>query len=143
METKIIVLCGYIKEDKILLLRRKKEPFKSLLGLPGGKMQYGETIEDAGVREFLEETGIKTTCRCIAGINNEILMMQNSESKKFDRVYHLLIFVVELVGKETNWKGSDEGDLEWVSLKDLDSLPLIPSDSVMTKNFFLKNMKIS
>jgi len=44
------------KDDKILLVERKYEPYG--WALPGGFVDYGERVEEAAVRELLEETGI-------------------------------------------------------------------------------------
>ena len=43
-------------EGKILLVRTHK--WSDLLGTPGGKMEYGETMEESFIREFKEETDL-------------------------------------------------------------------------------------
>ncbi|MFI5425343.1 MAG: NUDIX domain-containing protein, partial [Nitrososphaerales archaeon] len=40
------------KDDKLLLIRRKNEPFKGLLAIPGGFVNEGEKVEDTAVREM-------------------------------------------------------------------------------------------
>lgn len=53
--------CGAVvfdKQDRLLCIRRLKDPGAGLLGLPGGFVDLGETVEQAVVRETLEETGI-------------------------------------------------------------------------------------
>ena len=45
-------------KDKVLFCKRKKEPFKDRLNFVGGKLEPGETSEDAAYRELQEETGI-------------------------------------------------------------------------------------
>lgn len=43
---------------KVLLVKRKIEPYKGLWSLPGGFVEYGETLENAVRREVNEETGL-------------------------------------------------------------------------------------
>jgi 8-oxo-dGTP diphosphatase len=47
-----------VSNDKILLIKRLSVPFKGFWALPGGKVEPGETIEQAVVRETKEETGL-------------------------------------------------------------------------------------
>jgi ADP-ribose pyrophosphatase YjhB (NUDIX family) len=55
------VVCMIVENNKgqVLAVRRANEPGKGLLGLPGGYHMRGETWQEAGFREVLEETGIK------------------------------------------------------------------------------------
>ncbi len=47
------------QDMQILLIKRKKDPFKGCWALPGGFMDMDETPETAVVRELEEETGLK------------------------------------------------------------------------------------
>ena len=47
---------GYVQ---IAVLNRTKQPHMGSINLPGGKVEDGETFEEAGAREFEEETGLK------------------------------------------------------------------------------------
>ena len=59
-----------IKDGKILLIHRKNGG-NEYYSFPGGGVEKGETIEDACIRELLEETSIKIkicllyTSRCV------------------------------------------------------------------------------
>ena len=50
-----------IRDNEILLIKRKNGPFKDMWALPGGFLDYGEeTLEETAVRELEEETSIIT-----------------------------------------------------------------------------------
>ena len=46
------------ERGRVLLIRRKNEPYKDCYALPGGFMEVGETTEQCARRELKEETGI-------------------------------------------------------------------------------------
>ncbi|MCD6448613.1 MAG: NUDIX hydrolase [Thermoplasmata archaeon] len=68
MKPSIAVDGVLIKGDKILLIRRKNEPFKGKWALPGGFVEYGETVEEAVLREFEEEVGLKARIKKLLGV---------------------------------------------------------------------------
>jgi 8-oxo-dGTP diphosphatase len=48
----------YVKDGKILLLKRSKEPFKGRWHIIGGHVEENETLKEALKREFKEETNL-------------------------------------------------------------------------------------
>lgn len=47
-----------IYNSKVLLVQRATPPYQGLWCIPGGKVQFGETLQQAAEREIHEETGI-------------------------------------------------------------------------------------
>ena len=58
------------KQD-LVLIRRKKPPFRGYLALPGGFVDVGETVENACIREAEEETNIKVKIIKLIGVFSE------------------------------------------------------------------------
>jgi 8-oxo-dGTP diphosphatase len=77
--------------DRLLLIRRAKEPFTDRYALPGGFVDVGETVEAAALRELKEETGIDG---CIEG-----LVGVYSDPARDPRAHNVSVaFLVEAVG---------------------------------------------
>ncbi len=59
-KSKPLVCCFVMgfKDDKVLVNIRKKQPFMDYLGIPGGKLDFGNTTIEQAKKEFLEETGL-------------------------------------------------------------------------------------
>ncbi|HOY30596.1 MAG TPA: NUDIX hydrolase [Bacteroidales bacterium] len=53
-----ILLRKAAPDMKILLIKRRNEPFKDLWALPGGFVEIDEELDDAVIRELQEETGV-------------------------------------------------------------------------------------
>lgn len=50
------VVC--LRDDEVLLIRRGKAPRLGQWSIPGGRMEFGETLHAAALRELKEETGV-------------------------------------------------------------------------------------
>ncbi|USI71582.1 NUDIX hydrolase [Sphingomonas morindae] len=51
-------IAAFIKGESVLLVRRANPPDAGRWGFPGGKIEFGEMIGAAAIRELFEETGI-------------------------------------------------------------------------------------
>ena len=96
-------------KEKVLFCKRKKEPFKGLYNFVGGKVESGETSEEAAYRELQEETGIART---------DIRLF-----RLMDFTYYHMEFVLEIyvgVLNKTVELHEEVNPLEWMSVKDED-----------------------
>jgi len=56
------------KEREIVLIKRKNEPYKGYWALPGGFVEWGETVEQACIREVKEETSLDVKIIDLIGV---------------------------------------------------------------------------
>ena len=57
-----------IRDDHLLLIKRKYDPDAGYWSIPGGHVDLGEKVQDAAEREAFEETGFKVKVSKLAGI---------------------------------------------------------------------------
>jgi 8-oxo-dGTP diphosphatase len=55
-------------EGKVFVLSRGHKPFKRFWCLPGGILEYGETVEHAAIREVREETQMEVMIDRVLGV---------------------------------------------------------------------------
>ena len=66
-------------EQKLLMCRRTKKPYKDMLNFVGGKIEPDETDEEAAYRELFEETGISSDDIILTHIMNFIYHLSGNE----------------------------------------------------------------
>ncbi|SDI66500.1 ADP-ribose pyrophosphatase YjhB, NUDIX family [Bradyrhizobium sp. Rc2d] len=63
----IAVSAAIFRDGKVLLTRRARSPAKGFYSLPGGRVEFGESLHQAVVREVDEETGLAIDIIGLAG----------------------------------------------------------------------------
>lgn len=117
-----------IKESSILLIKRGCEPDKGKWALPGGHIDWDETIEKAVTREVKEETNLDV-------VNARFLAIYSNPSRHPKQML-AAVYLTEVTGSPH--AGSDADDLNYFSLE---SLPenLAFDHKEIIGNYYAKN----
>ena len=101
-------------QNKILLIKRNTIPFKGYWGLPGGRMDAGETIEQTIVREVKEETGLDVE---VVGKIGEYVEKGIKDDVEYE--YYPTCFLVKTLSGEIKKQESEIQDIQLFNLKEL------------------------
>lgn len=117
--------------EKILMIKRGDSPHKGKWALPGGHLEFGEQLEEAGIREVKEETGVIAKITGFISFKNEIII----EGRKR---FHIVLFCFK--GKFVKGKlsvGRDVKDVCWKEPKNMNINEIAPSiiSFLKMKNF--------
>ncbi|MCI2398486.1 NUDIX hydrolase [Aliiroseovarius subalbicans] len=121
----LAALAVVLRGDAVLMVQRGKAPDRGLWGFPGGRVEPGETIARAVIRELAEETGVSATAGPVLG-ETEVIRRDDG------RVTHhyTLIAVACAYGTGEPVAGDDAADARWVPLDDVFDAKLPMSDGV-------------
>jgi phosphoglycolate phosphatase-like HAD superfamily hydrolase/ADP-ribose pyrophosphatase YjhB (NUDIX family) len=116
----IATVGGFIedRDGRILLVRTRK--WSNTFGIPGGKIDYGETMLAAYEREMLEETGLRVT-------DTRFLMIQDSiESKEFIAPRHFLLinYVSRCANPHELRRNYELEEMRWATLDEAAAMNL-------------------
>lgn len=116
----VVELCvGAIVVDdgRLLMVRRGHEPSAGEWSIPGGRVEPGEALPEAVLRELREETGIDGLCGEMVGWVERI-----------DHARHLVIldFAVTTLDPVEPVAGDDADAAEWVDLTEVGERRLVP-----------------
>ena len=100
---------------RLLLIKRGHEPGAGLWSLPGGRIEPGETDQQALVREVLEETGLRVDCGALLGTADL--------PGPGGAVIHVGDYLAVVTGGELA-AGDDAADARWVTAAEMEALPL-------------------
>jgi 8-oxo-dGTP diphosphatase len=105
-----------VDDGRILLIRRGRGPAAGSWSVPGGRVEWGETLAEAVLRELAEETGLEGVCDELIGWVERI----------GDGHHHVILdFRVTVLEADDPVAGDDAAEAAWVSLDDIAGLALV------------------
>jgi 8-oxo-dGTP diphosphatase len=104
------------KNQKILLLKRNKDPFRGMYAGVGGKTEFDEGVGASCIREVKEETGLDVWSIKLRGVIKTIF-------EEHDSSWILFVYTTDDFSGEMTT--CNEGELEWVDIRDVYSKDLI------------------
>lgn len=118
METPVVAVGAVVVRDgELLLVRRGRGPGRGRWSVPGGRVERGETLAAAAIRELAEETGLAGLCGELVGI-----------AERFDEGEHYVIldFRVTVLDDEPAPVAADDADeVAWVAVEQVARRPLV------------------
>ncbi len=105
-----------VRDGELLLIRRRNDPARGRWSLPGGRVEAGELLADALVREVREETGLQIAVGELAGI---LEVPQDTH-------YVILDYFATVEGSSTPLAADDATEARWVALGDVARMDLTP-----------------
>lgn len=114
-----------VEDGRILLVRRGHGPAAGAWSVPGGRVELGETLHEAVVREVAEETGARVVVQRFLGWVERI----DVEEAQVGASTHFVILdfaVVPLDPDAPVVAGDDAAEVAWVGLDELDDYRLAP-----------------
>jgi ADP-ribose pyrophosphatase YjhB (NUDIX family) len=117
-----IVAAGAVvwRGDRVLIVKRGRPPRQDEWSIPGGKVQWGETVEEAIRREVREETGVSIEIVGLIGVVDSLIRDEAGDVIH----HHVLVDFAARAATDALQPGDDVAEAHWVSYASLDDYPM-------------------
>lgn len=110
------------RDDRVLLAARGKPPYEGLFTLPGGRVEPGETLAQAALRELREEVGVEAR---LIGFLQPMEVIDRDPEGRVSRHIVILAHAAFWVSGEPHI-GPEARDVRWVTESEIADLPTTP-----------------
>jgi 8-oxo-dGTP diphosphatase len=112
-----------MRNNQVLLVKRSQPPGEGLWAVPGGRVELGETLQEAVEREVREETGLTVRPRHPVYAFDLI----ERDDKGGIRYHYVIVdLLADYVGGQPN-PDDDACEARWVTFEELRDLPTSPT----------------
>jgi 8-oxo-dGTP diphosphatase len=118
----LAVSAAIVRDGKVLLVRRARQPANGVFSLPGGVVEAGETLIEAVVREIDEETGLTIEPVALAGYRE---VVNRDADNRVERHFVILPFAARWIAGEPTL--NDElSEARWVDPAEISGFATTP-----------------
>ena len=107
------------RDGKVLIASRTAPPAQALFSLPGGVVEIGETLQDAALREVMEEVGVAAE---IVGFVDHAEVIQRESDGSIKRHFVITCFAGRWISGEGH-TSAEAGAVLWVDPDAMGSIP--------------------
>ena len=109
-----------LREGRILLAMRGTPPSEGLFSLPGGKVEIGETLGEAALRELREEVGVEAK---LIGLIAPVEFIERDEKGHIRHHVVIAAHAARWVSGEPQ-TGPEAKEIRWITERDIADLPM-------------------
>lgn len=107
------------RDGKVLIASRTAPPAQALFSLPGGVVEIGETLQEAALREVMEEVGVAAE---IVGFVDHAEVIQRDSDGRIKRHFVITCFAGRWISGEGH-TSAEAGAVLWVDPDAMGSIP--------------------
>lgn len=121
-----------VKEGRVLLVQRGREPMRGKWTLPGGMLELGESLQEGVIREVEEETGLRVEPLELVELLDRIVREEIPSGERVRFHYVIADYLCRVTGGELK-AASDAEAVRWVERAEWNSHSALALDPITVR----------